>query len=419
MAPRVCLAPFSTALTQAAVEATTESYPRKYIISILLPLSSYLITVIEQTNILGEPGEDPYSPSLRTLHDRLHNGLLGPSALPPKFLTQEHIWARVNERTEAPVVQRPLADFEDLYYALVARLQEMHKLLSLRVLNGFNDVSVPVFMGGPTITDLHTSLSQHWKVLNDPAYGKALDDAVRRATVDACDQEIRLQVQKNNMGQNYAQKMLADLWDTKAYGGVKGLSWIVDWTPALVAIMLEQRYRVILDLEKNDTERKEVEGRRQAKNNVPKKVMFSHDQAELTVLRQDDHCTQMGSEKIDKQASTALVLRKEEQQRAQYEADRYNFEHAQHPVHHHEPDQDRILQDIMQERARQDQIQGEIEAQMREQRVSEYTNYLRARASQDAHLMVQKIARGTNAMKMLTRFREHAGNDATDLAKLR
>ncbi|KAH7402445.1 hypothetical protein BKA66DRAFT_404562 [Pyrenochaeta sp. MPI-SDFR-AT-0127] len=399
MAPIVLLPPFSRALTQAAVEAATESYPKTYIIGILLPLSSYLITLIDHTNILGEQGKDPYCPSLRTLHDRLQNGLLGPSALPPEFLTDEHIWGRIDQRTEVPAMQRPLADFEDLYYALVARMQDMHHLISVRASNGFNDVSVPVFTGGPTITDLHSSLSQHWNILNDPAYGKALDDAIRRATVDACEHEIRRQVQYNKLEQQCAQEMLADLWDPKTYTGVKGLSWIVEWTPALVAIMLEQRYRVILVLEKDEAERKAVQLKKHNRIRAPKKVTFSREPTELMDLRQHDQGMYMDTQKVDKNGRIEVKHHVEQQQDAQYRADRHDLEQT----HHQESGQDCIQQDITQERARQEQIHGEIEAQMREQRVSEYTNYLRARASQSAHFMVQNIARSNNAMEILTR----------------
>ena len=375
----ILLPSFSAALTQEATEASLESYPSAYIIEHILTLSTYLTDLAERTNFFGKPGNDPFCPSLRTLYDRLQNGQLGPSPLDAQFLTEERIKARIVERTPTPVVQRSLADFEDVYYALMARMKDMHQLLNMRIKSGFNEASAPVFEGGPTITDLHDSLSRYWSVLNDPACGKALDDAVRKERAEAMQQEIIAQVQNNELSQKEAEDQIARLWDPPLYNGIQGMVFINSGSPAMIAAALDQKYRVVLRLEKNEGEKHVRQEKRQAKTKAKKNVKSPRQPAERMTVKQ-----------VDKQARIEINHRAQQHHQQQMQ--------VHYPVTRHGLDEARLQQTLEHEHAQQEQLHRALEWQMKSQRVSEYRNYLRGRASQDARYAMHNTVHGNDAM---------------------
>ncbi|CAO2657535.1 Nn.00g036610.m01.CDS01 [Neocucurbitaria sp. VM-36] len=392
MSDTALLPSFSTALTQEAVEGCIEPYPADYIIEHLLTLSSYLIDLVGRTNFFGKHTQDTFSPSLRTLHDRLQNGQFGPSLLDSQFLSEERIKARTLERTGTPAAQRALADFEDLYYALIGRMKDMHQLLNMRIKSGFNEVSAPVFEGGPTITDLHESLYQYWSVLNEPAWGKALDDAIRQAKAEVMHHEIIFRVQKNEISPAEAEDDIARLWDQHLYSGIQGLCFINGFAPAMIAATLEQKYRVVLRLEKEEAQKKARQEKRQAK--VEKKVNFSR-----------DHSTHMGAQKVDKNAHIKVDHRVQDLQKQ---------EHVQYPANHENVVDGRLQQSLEHERAQQEQIHRALEWQMKSQRVSEYRSYLRGRASQGARAVIQST-HGSDAMSSFQGIAQNNANGHTTM----
>jgi hypothetical protein len=100
----------------------------------------------------------------------------------------------LGQRTAKNAAHRPLEDFEDLYYAVLARMQDIHHILNARLGSGFSTVTDLVHTDGPSIADLYVSLAQHWNVLNHTAFVKAIDSAVRRSRVKCLHQEIIAQV---------------------------------------------------------------------------------------------------------------------------------------------------------------------------------------------------------------------------------
>ncbi|KAF1841846.1 uncharacterized protein K460DRAFT_369862 [Cucurbitaria berberidis CBS 394.84] len=399
----VLLPPFSAALTQEAVEASIESYPSDYIIEHILALSSYLIDLVERTNFFGKPGHDPFSPSLHTLYDRLQNGQFGPSSLDSQFLTEERVKARTLERTATPAAQRPLADFEDVYYALVSRIKDIHHLLNMRLKSRFNEVSAPVFEGGPTITDLHDSLSQYWFVLNEPGCGKGLDDAIRREKAETMHREIIFRVQNNELSQTEAEDDIARLWDPHSYSGIQGLWFINGFAPAMIAASLEQKYRVMLRFEREEAEKQARQERRQAK--MKKQVKFSRQRAELAGFEQSDHGECLDARRFDGKAHIDVDHQAQKQQQ----------EEVQYPSTHDGVDEGLVQQHLEQERAHQQQLHHALEWQMKSQRVSEYRNYLRNRASQDARQVIRNTVHGNNRMSTFTNPAQDNSNGDTDM----
>ncbi|KAF1942153.1 hypothetical protein EJ02DRAFT_346122 [Clathrospora elynae] len=429
------LLPFSAAVTQAAVETATTAYPSEYIIEHILRLSNYLIDLVDNSNLFGKQGADPYSPCLRTLYNRLRNKQLGPSTLPAGFLTLERIHARIYARTdEEEASNRPLADFEDLYYALVARMQEMYQLLNLRIGSGFNVAEHLVFEGGPSIADLHHSLAEYWAVFNNPACGKALDDAVRAAKVQALREEIVLRVEKDELMPGDAHQQFAQLYSSEVYNEIIGLGFVQDWAPTMVGALLKQKYRVVLGLEKQKALVKDRAERRQARmksrrgtissresavverrEHAPAQAQYPFDDQDRgqghthPVLRQDE-ATHLDVQQIDSQDqhhhhyqgqtqhatmhfSSALhhpQFHQAQHHQAQHHQAQHHQEH--YPTLHHNQEK------LEQERAYQDHLHHTLEWQMKTQRVSEYSSYLRSRASQDARYVVQGSIGGRESM---------------------
>lgn len=262
---------FAPPLTEEAVKKCTKAFSAEVIIPHLLSLSHYFIEMTDKTNILGNTGQDPYCPTLRTLHERLANGQYGPCLLEPTFLTLEHLKARVKQRTVIGAVERPLADFEDLYYALIARLQDFHDLIKIRLKSGFNQLTDLVYEDGITIAALHTDLEKYWLFLNDAACGKALDDAIRRARAKATRDEVFRQVQANELSRQEADETIKKIWEPSFYNGILGMVFVNGHNAALIAGVLNVRYKDLLAVEKRMALKKKALFTSKSK----KKVMFA------------------------------------------------------------------------------------------------------------------------------------------------
>ncbi|OAL56947.1 hypothetical protein IQ07DRAFT_582229 [Pyrenochaeta sp. DS3sAY3a] len=251
MPPSMLLVPaFAPPLTEEAVKKCNKAFSAEVIIPHLLSLSHYFIEMTDKTNILGNLGQDPYCPTLRTLHERLANGQYGPSLLEPTFLTLEHLKTRVKQRTDIHAVERPLADFEDLYYALIARLQDLHDLIKIRLKSGFSQLTDLVYEGGITIAALHTDLEKYWLFLNNAACGKALDDAIRRARAKATRDEVLRQVQANELSRQEANETIKKIYEPSFYDGILGMVFVNGHNAALIAGVLNVRYKDLLAVEK-------------------------------------------------------------------------------------------------------------------------------------------------------------------------
>jgi hypothetical protein len=422
------LPPFSAAVTQKAVETANKPFPANYIIEHILTLSKYLIKLVDDSNLFGKPCPDPYSASLHTLYDRLQNKQVGPSTLPSGFLSEERIHTRIYVRTDEEAVDRPLAYYEDLYYALVGRMQEMHQLLNLRINSGFNIACHVVFEGGPSIADLHHCMAEYWDVLNDPACGKALDNAIREAKVQALRDEIVWQVENDHLSHEDAQLKWAQIHSAEVYNSIVGLNFIQDWAPTMIGAYLGQKYRNILDLEKQEATFKAMQEYRLAKikdlhrrvtlTGAPEvagqEIRQAHD-----VRRDARQVRRRRSREQQLQARSSFISQHQNGQHQQVQAQMQYSPSRQHQVELHASPNPQAHtatvhnpcddHDIEQERARQDQIHNDLQWQMKTQRVSEYSNYLRARASQDARHVVQSTRGSIAASSVASSYTGSSG----------
>lgn len=355
------LPPFSAAATQAAVEASTVSFPADYITNILLEISGYLVSLVDQSTLLGKPSKNPYSPSLHTLHGRLCSGQLNPSPIQSHANESVRIKATLGQRTTRDATKRPLEDFEDLYYAVLARMQDIHQILNARLGSGFSTFTDPVYFDGPSIADLYVSLAQYWDALNHHGFVKAVDCAVRRSRIQHLHQEIIAQVHNDEITHSDAQELLDDLYDPNEYDNIQGLSWIGSWAPGMVAAWLEDKYRIVLKIEKENIESKSRMDRKRARM-IPKS---KQPQSELK-LKKETRTAAL--EMAGGEVKTIMPVAKQQQE-----------------------------QDVSGQQTQQDQdqnhlLQYALEWQIKARRVSEYSQYLRSMASRDARYLVQSTA---------------------------
>ncbi|KAF3045415.1 hypothetical protein E8E12_001277 [Didymella heteroderae] len=369
----VMLPPFSTAATQAAVEASTAIFPTDYITNIILEISGYLVSLLEQSTLFGRPSNNPFSPSLRTLYARLHSGQLNPSPIQSHANESARVKATLDQHTTQDVTHRPLEDFEDLYYAVLARMQDIHQILNARLGSGFSTFTDPVYPEGPSIADLYVSLAQYWDALNHNAFVKAIDYAVRRSRVQYLHQEIIAQVHNDEITHSDAQELLNDLYDPNEYDGIQGLAWVSGWAPSMIAAWLEEKYRIVLKIEKEDAQSKSRMDRKRArmvqKFKQPQQELRSKKDVKKTVEEM-----QMGGGEVKK--TTSVDQQPQEQV---MKVQQNHRDQAQNP------DQDQLLQYT-------------LEWQMKTRRVSEYSQYLRSMASRDARYLVQSTASNDTRM---------------------
>ncbi|KAH6878044.1 hypothetical protein BKA58DRAFT_87918 [Alternaria rosae] len=411
MSPKTLLPDFAVAVSQMAVQAATTAYPTDYIVEHILKLSNYLIDLAGTCNLFGKPELDIYSPSLSTLFDRLQKKQVGPSLLPHGFLTAERIHARIYERVDEEATHRPLADYEDIYYALVARMQEMHQLLNLRIDSGFNVATGNISEGGPSIAELHNSLSEYWNILNNPSCGKALDDAIREARLESLRYELVHQVEKNNMTRKDAHEQLSQLYSSDVYNGILGLNFVQDWAPPMIGAYLESKYRRMLDLEKEEAVVKARLERRQDKMKTMREALAATSAEEKLIARRHARnnarraapvcdvdyevsrpakATPVGSENTTKSTGSEPNNNKIYHFTGKASMQHSPEHQAQiHPGHHYEEHTAAYYNQPIEDIIAHKEMHKVAQWQIKEQRVSEYSEYLRARASQGAQNRVE------------------------------
>lgn len=383
------LPPFSAALTPEAVETCTEPYPAEYITSTLLTLSNHLLHLTEKSTLFGKPAKpDAFSPSLRTLYDRLQNGQFGPVRLPFKLLTYQHVKARISERSPAAKVsERPLADFEDLYYAVLSTMKEIQQWLNDHLRSGFHVASSKICEGSDTIGELNEGLCEYWTILNDAACGKAFDDAVRQDRFETVREEIFRLVEIGELDYDDAEYQIDMLIELRADKALEGMQFISAWSPAMISVTLQQKYYSLLRWEKAYFEDDKMRARRQAKvDAAPKKTTVSHKPAASRAV--GHHRGRFSVGQVGKKARIEVnnhthVPQQGEVQDAGYThtVDEPVTESTYNATKFNHLSQASSTQATEQDRA-------SIDWELKKQRVSAYRKHLRSRASLDARYTI-------------------------------
>jgi hypothetical protein len=270
------------AASQDIVATTLTAYSVNNVKNTLLGMSSSLLTTESATTLWKTLPTNRFSISLRMLHSRLQNGYLAPSLLNTMSPASSPIanpstkWHRQSTgatvvlgrspRTIKEPMSRPLEDFEDLYYVLLSTVQGYHQTLSLRLQNGFSVPSDTLYAFGPTIFQFHDTLVQCWDALNEPGLIKTLDNAVRHARI----KELHLDtVTKRSTGMltpRDADELLSDLHGDE--NEVQGISFIGSWAPAMISAWLTEKYRTVLEAEKEEMKATEKMAMREGRQRV-------------------------------------------------------------------------------------------------------------------------------------------------------
>lgn len=272
-------------LLRDAVNESTIAHPREYIIKTLLDLSVWLINEMGNSSLIGkQPPHDPFFPSVRTLYERLQNQQFGPSRLSAEFITEEHMSFLVQERVDEEVLERPLEDFEDLYYAALCSIKDTHQNLNDHITSGFHRPISPISPSGKTIGNIFDVLAEYWDILNHPGCGKAFGDAIRAANFEANRAEIYRLVETNQLKPFEGDEKLDALVKQRDDNTLEGMMWVYTWAPAMISITLQNKYSTIMKLEKEEIEQREQrEKEEQEEEEQKKKDATSADESEVEV----------------------------------------------------------------------------------------------------------------------------------------
>ena len=248
------LARLPEAISQAAVVAEQHAKDHQVVIGTLLEMTEDLLSFTKQNTLLGkgDPNPDLYTPSLGSLYARLEAGQIPPSpaavgASPKKRL-------KVHKRTGKSPSQRSLQEYEDIYYALLALIQEMHWDILTRINNGFNHIDDFVCDGSVRIFQLLDYLVKSWEFLNDSSVAKALDNAIREACYKTTQKKFKDDFKQGKYLIADYKSLLKAL--KKDYDEIPGLVWIGGWSPAMINASLQQKWRPVYSAERMDKVRK-------------------------------------------------------------------------------------------------------------------------------------------------------------------
>ncbi|CAA9965218.1 hypothetical protein PTMSG1_08577 [Pyrenophora teres f. maculata] len=428
MSERILLPAFSASVTELDARTAGTFCSSHHLTEQILKLSSWLIDLSKKKTLFGKYTVDPYTPSLETLFDRLHNKQLGPSLLPSGFIHVDRLNERSNLRVDGEAAYRPLYEYEDLYYALNARMQEMHQLLNLRLRSGFNTITDTVYEGGPNIALFHEKLSGYWTSINKSSCGKALDNAVREAKVMALRQELLWQMENAQITQDDADVMAAKLYSDNVFNNVTGLTYFLDWAPIMVGAYLEAKYRRMLDHEEQEAAAEERRKRRVARitsmrqtlnAGVPKAVSprrrnrttrrVHHEPPKKTygeTCYPDQYLASILNKGQSIPSPTTFNMQHAKDQAtmqdspkytAQLHAGHYHQEHsapiydaeAEEKLEYERQERAIIERKIAEEREEYEDLKLMLEWKDKLERVLEYSEYLRANASASAQYAVQ------------------------------
>lgn len=248
---------FSAPLTHEDMRAVSKTIEEELVRDNIIRLAKYLLKLEGRKSLIGHPNvsNDAYTMSLRTLYDRLHDGKVAPTDLENcPFIDNNDIKHRITAPTNIPLAERPLADLEDLYYLVVARIKEIHHILTTRVKSGFCTLSTPVFdKHSPSIDLFIHVLSSHWDTLNSAEVGKTLDNAVRSARAAHIVEEINARVEANEVSTALAQAQIWELMATDVFSDIRGIWHAHGFAPAMIVKCVEKKYEDIFREEKEAT----------------------------------------------------------------------------------------------------------------------------------------------------------------------
>ncbi|KAF2501126.1 hypothetical protein BU16DRAFT_598986 [Lophium mytilinum] len=153
----------------------------------IIKTANYLVLHETNSAALIKQEKEGDAITLKYLLERLHAGKLCPGPVTPMHRNDiNHPSQRALRYITATTAERPLSDFEDVWYLAIAKIQDLHThfqkfmehpILQLRILHylgpKLEDNMIPF-----TVRMLYDYLSSAWTKLTDPSLMHALDKAV-------------------------------------------------------------------------------------------------------------------------------------------------------------------------------------------------------------------------------------------------
>jgi hypothetical protein len=254
--PTSPLARLPEAVSKTSVLTEEHAMNHQVIIDTILEMTEDLLSFTKRDTLLGkgDPNPDLYAPSLGSIYARLESGQVPPSPIAVGSSPKKKV--KIHKRTNKTPSQRSLPEYEDIYYALLALVQEMHWDLTTRINNGFNHIDDFICEGSVRIFQLVDYLYKGWKFLNDPSVAKAFDDAVREACYKITQKKFRDDFKEGKYLAKDYKSLLKAL--KKDYDDIPGLVWIGGGSPAMINAYLHQKWRPVYSAERMDKIRKEA-----------------------------------------------------------------------------------------------------------------------------------------------------------------
>ncbi|KAF1958552.1 hypothetical protein CC80DRAFT_407896, partial [Byssothecium circinans] len=238
--------------TEAEVESCTTIMPDDEAKGILYNIATYLLERLADPNVVfGNLDADPSEPSLQTLYARLNSNALPPSLIKEHRKVEKLIKKRLRPRSFQKPLDRPLEDYEDLYYALISRVKDLHYVLTTRLTQFFTDPNQLLFHSfGTTMGAFHDELIVVFTTLNNTSLVATLNTAVKRGRAKATHDWRLAQLEKQEITQEEFDAFMSRIYDPPPYGEINGIEYIGSTSPAMISARLQEKYRILLEIER-------------------------------------------------------------------------------------------------------------------------------------------------------------------------
>lgn len=232
--------PLKAAVTKQAVEASYDRLPDFEVKKYLLKIVAEIDFILSATNAAGKKSDDPNTATLQVLSHRLEKGYHSPSYGLPDVSVPPGNRSLLRTKTKDSM-SRPLGDYEDLYYSLLATIKEMHSEVMTRMKMLFLSPDTPVLPEkGYTLKSLATWLYEQWDQVNKPAFVRALNDAIKVGYEYGLQFEELSGEPKTSLMRERKANIAQEI----------GLSYVGNGHPAMINGKLNEKYRLLLKVQK-------------------------------------------------------------------------------------------------------------------------------------------------------------------------
>ena len=232
--------PLKAAVTKQAVEASYDRLPDFEVKKYLLEIVAEIDFILSATNAAGKKSDDPDTATLQVLSYRLEKGYHSPSYGLSDVSVPLGNRSLLRTKTKDSL-SRPLGDYEDLYYSLLATIKEMHSEVMTRMKMLFLSPDTPVLPAkGYTLKSLATWLYEQWDQVNKPAFVRALNDAIKVGHEYGLQFEELSGEPKTSLMRERKANIAQEI----------GLSYVGNGHPAMINGKLNEKYRLLLKVQK-------------------------------------------------------------------------------------------------------------------------------------------------------------------------